>query len=304
MPRFAELGMSLCFAAHLAAGAAVLAIQMSSDARAEEAAWEPLARFTVEKSPPAPIFVALTRLTYDTQAVQPSQSRPGPVVEYVETGRIELEAAGGVTVLRGPPDAAKRQETIDQGTPVMLGPGDSVFIAGGTAASPRNPGEEPANVLVAEIGSAEDNRQAPAAPVPVKGIAAQSLASAVATTVPAAPVVIELGRLTLAPGAKISSESRPGVVGPQAGPELTAVESGTFGLKVSTGEVELFPQGRSTLGTERKGRGQMAPLLTETALRPRDAMLGQSGASDMMWNAGKVPAAAILIRFLPVKKQP
>jgi len=210
----------------------------------------------------------------------------------------------GVTVLRGPPDAAKRQETIDQGTPVMLGPGDSVFIAGGTAASPRNPGEEPANVLVAEIGSAEDNRQAPAAPVPVKGIAAQSLASAVATTVPAAPVVIELGRLTLAPGAKISSESRPGVVGPQAGPELTAVESGTFGLKVSTGEVELFPQGRSTLGTERKGRGQMAPLLTETALRPRDAMLGQSGASDMMWNAGKVPAAAILIRFLPVKKQP
>ena len=73
---------------------------------------------------------------------------------------------------------------------------------------------------------------------------------------------------------------------------------------LSTGEVELFPQGRSTLGTERKGRGQMAPLLTETALRPRDAMLGQSGASDMMWNAGKVPAAAILIRFLPVKKQP
>jgi hypothetical protein len=85
---------------------------------------------------------------------------------------------------------------------------------------------------------------------------------------------------------------------------MAAVESGTFGLKVSTGEVELFPQGRSTLGTERKGRGQMARLLTEIALRPRDAMLGQAGTSDMVWNAGKVPAAAILVRFLPAKSQP
>jgi quercetin dioxygenase-like cupin family protein len=304
MPRFAELGICLSLTVHLVTGATLLTMQTCSDSQAEEAAWQPLARFSVEKLPPAPMFVALTRVTYDTGAVQPSQSRPGPVVEYVETGRIELEATGPVAVLRGPPDTAKRQETIDQGTPVTLSPGDSIFIAGGTGTSARNPGEEPANVLVTEIGQAEDKGQAPATPVAVKGIATQSLASAVATAVPTDPAVIELGRLTLGPGAKVSSESKPGVVGPQAGPEMAIVESGTFGLKVSTGEVELFPQGRSTLGTERKGRGQMARLLTEIALRPRDAMLGQAGTSDMVWNAGKVPAAAILVRFLPAKRQP
>jgi quercetin dioxygenase-like cupin family protein len=233
-------------------------VQISAGAKAEGVVWQPLARITVEKLPPAPVFIALTRVTYDTGAAQPSQSRPGPVLEYVESGRMELEARGGLTVLRGRPDTAGQPETIDQGTPVTLGPGDSVFIAGGTGTSARNPGEEPADVLIAEIGSVDDKGQAPAYPV-VQGLATQPLASAVATAVPTDRAIIELGRMTLGPGAKISSESAPGVVGARAGPELAAIESGTFGLKVSTGNVDLFPEGKSTLGTERKGRGEMAP---------------------------------------------
>jgi hypothetical protein len=249
------------------------------------------------------VFVALTRVTYDARAAQPSHSRPGPVLEYVESGRMELEATGGLTILRGQPDISSQPATIEQGTLVTLSPGDAVFIAGGTGSSARNPGEEPTNVLIAEIGSVDDNGQAPAYPV-AQGVATQPLASAVATAVPTDRALIELGRMTLGPGAKVSSESSPGVVGPQAGPELAAIESGTFGLKISTGQVDLFPEGKSTLGTEKKGRGQMARLLTDIPLGPGDAILGQAGTSDLVWNTGKIPAAAILVRLLPAKRQP
>jgi mannose-6-phosphate isomerase-like protein (cupin superfamily) len=303
MPRFAELRFYLPVTAGLFAGIALCALQISSDLKADEVAWQPLARITIEKLPAAPMYVALTRVTYDSRAAQPSQSRPGSVLEYVESGRMELEATGDLTVLRGPPGTTSQRETIDQGTSITLSPGDSIFIAGGTSASARNPGEEPANVLMAEISSTDDNGQAPGNPVPVKGVAIQPLASAVATAVSTYPALIELGRLTLAVGAKLSSESAPGVAGALAGPELAAVESGTFGLKVSNGQVELFPEGKSTLGTDRKGRGQIARLLTEITLRPGDAMMGQAGTSDVVWNTGKIPAAAILVRFLPAKAQ-
>jgi len=225
------------------------------------------------------------------------------VLQYVETGRLELQATGGLMVLQGPLGTSSEPKTIDQGTLVTLSPGESVFIPEGTGATARNPGEEPANVLVAEIGSVDGNGQAPTYPV-VQGVATQPLASAVATAVRTDRALIELGRLTLGVGAKLSSESAPGVVGARAGPEMAIVESCTFGLKVSTGEVDLFPEGKSTLGTERKGRGQVARLLTEFTLKPRDAILGQAGSLDVAWNAGKIPAAAILVRFLPVKMQP
>jgi quercetin dioxygenase-like cupin family protein len=295
--------MRLSVAVRLFAGAVLCIVQISSDAKAEGVVWQPLARITVEKLPPAPVFIALTRVTYDTGAAQPSQSRPGPVLEYVESGRITWEATGGLTVLRGRPGTASQPEAIDHGTPVTLSPGDSVFIPGGTVTSARNPGEEPANVLIAEIGSLEDKGQVPTYPI-VKGVATQPLASAVASAVTADQAVIELGRVTLGPGGKVSSESAPGVVGARAGPELAAIESGTFGLKVSTGQVDLFPEGKSTLGTERKGRGEMARLLTEIPLGPGDAMLGQAGTSDVVWNTGKIPAAALLVRLLPAKKEP
>jgi mannose-6-phosphate isomerase-like protein (cupin superfamily) len=303
MPHFADLGFYRLLSTCLFAGAVLCIVQISSDLKAEGVAWQPLARFTVDKLPPAPMVVALTRTTYDTRAVQPSQSRPGPVLEYVESGRIQWEATGTLSVVRGRPGTASQPEAIDQGTPVTLSPGDSIFIPAGTATSARNPGEEPANVLIAEIGSLEDKGQVPAYPI-VAGVATQPLASAVATAIPTDQAVIELGRITLGPGAKLSSESGPGVVGPSAGPALAAIESGTFGLKVSTGQVDLFPEGKSTLGTERKGRGETARLLTDVPLGPGDAILGQAGTSDLIWNTGKIPAAAILVRFLPTKNQP
>jgi hypothetical protein len=305
MPRFAELGTYVLMSACLFAGAALCTVHVSSDSIAQEAGvWQPLARITVEKLPPAPLFAALSRVRYDSRAAQPSRSRPGPALEHVESGRMELEATGGLTVLRGPPGTASQPEIINQGTLVTLSPGDSIFIAGGTAVSVRNAGEEPGNALIVEISSADDKGQELTNPVPIQGVTTQPLASAVATAVTTDQAVIELGRLTLAVGAKISSESAPGVVGPRAGPELVAIESGTFGLKVSTGEVDVFPEGKSTLGTDGKDRGQIARLLTDITLGPGDAMLGQAGTSDLMWNTGKIPAAAILVRFVPAKAQP
>src|SRR5438874_2455377 len=55
--------------------------QLSSASKAEGLLWQSLARVTIEKLPPAPVFIAVTRVTYDARAAQPLGSRPGPVLE-------------------------------------------------------------------------------------------------------------------------------------------------------------------------------------------------------------------------------
>src|SRR4029453_17216483 len=128
MPHFSDLGFYRSLSTCLFAGAVLCTVQISSDLKAEGVAWQPLARFTVDELPPAPMFVALTRVTYDSRAAQPSQSRPGSVLEYVESGRMELEATGDLTVLRGPPGTTSQRETIDQGTSITLSPGGLILL--------------------------------------------------------------------------------------------------------------------------------------------------------------------------------
>jgi hypothetical protein len=260
----------------------------------------------VDKLPPAPVSISLTRVTYDAGAGRPAQSRPGPVLEYIESGSLEFESTGVLTVLRGPPSAQgspSHQESTDPATLVIVNSGDSVFIAGNTEATTRNPGADLANVLVTEIGPADEKASALPNPIGVKGIAVRRLVFAVATTVPTDQAVIEVGRLTLAPGAKISSESAPGVAGSRAGPELVAVESGTFGLNVSAGEIDIFREGNIMLGTEGTGRREIAEPQAEMSLQPGDAILGQAESTDVAWNPGRVPATAILVRLLPAEVQ-
>ena len=119
--RFAKLVFYLSLSTRLILGATFSTL-LSSTLKADGVVWQPLARITIDKLPSAPVFIALTRVTYDARAAQPSGSRPGPVLEHVETGRIELQPTGTLTVLSGPPGTASKPETIDQGTPVTLKP--------------------------------------------------------------------------------------------------------------------------------------------------------------------------------------
>ena len=285
--------------ARFLACAAFCILQLSSASKAVDVAWQPLARMTVENMPPAPLSLAVTRMTYDAGPTRSRQNWPGPTLGYVESGSLEIEATAPLAVRRGTPDSSGRSEHLDPRTPVTLNAGDSVFIAQNTDTDIRNLRAEPVNLVVTAIGQVDQNAPPSSNLDKAEGMAKTRLAYALARSVPADPVVIEVGRLTLAPGAKVSSESAPGVAGDRAGPEVTVIDSGTFGSKVGTGEINIF---RKEVPSD--GRGETAPVQRENSLRPGDAMLSQTGSLDVLWNPAKIPATALLVRLRPAKAQP
>jgi hypothetical protein len=272
--------------------------QVSSASNAVDVGWQPLARMTVERLPTAPVSLAITRITYDAGPLRSRQNWSGPTLAYVESGSLEIEATGTLIIRRGTPDSPGQSETIDPGTLVTVNPADSVLIAQNTDTNIRNLRAEPAKVLVTEIGQFDQNVPTPANPDRVDGMSSIRLAFALARAAPSEQAVIEVGRLTLAPGAKVSSESAPGVAGERVGPEVTVIESGTFGSKVATGEINIFREGIQT-----DGRGETAPVQRENSLRPGDALLSQTGSLDVLWNPAKIPATALLIRLLHCRRR-
>ncbi len=298
MLRATKLGSVALVGARYLACLTLCVFQISSASNAVEVAWQPLARMAVERLPSAPVSLAITRITYDAGPIRSRQNWSGPTLGHVESGSLEIEATGTMIIRRGTPDSPGQSETIDPGTLVTVNSGDSVLIAQNTDTNIRNLRAEPANLLVTEISQFDQN--VPTAPIPdrVEGMSSIRLAFAVARAIPTDQALIEVGRLTLAPGAKVSSESAPGVAGERAGPEVTVIESGTFGSKVGTGEINIFREGSQTAG-----RGETAPVQRANSLRPGDAMLGQAGSLDVLWNPAKIPATALLIRLLPTKVQ-
>jgi hypothetical protein len=297
MPIMLELRSIYGSVRHLAC--AMIFIAQIGSASAIDAVWQPLARMPIESLPVAPVSIVVNRITYDAGPNSSRQSWPGLSVVCVESGSLEIGATGTLTVRRGTPDTPGQSEMIAPGTVARVDAGDSILIAQHADTTIRNTRAEPANVLVAEVAQADQNGTMPFGPDRVEGMSTTRLAFGLARLVPSDRAVIEVGRLTLGSGARVSSESSPGVAGDRAGPEVTVIESGTLGAKVGTGEVKLVRKGLQT-----DGRGEIVPHQTENTLRPGDAMFGQTGSLDVLWNPAKIPATAMVIRLLPAKVQP
>ena len=121
-----------------------------------------LASGVMTELPAAPLALAMARLTYAPGQADPAPSEnPGPLLAHVESGTFGYTVASGESQVTragvdGTPVAAPAATPAALGEEVTLAAGDALFEQGGTTSSGRNPGEEPAVVLVAVVGPAEE----------------------------------------------------------------------------------------------------------------------------------------------------
>lgn len=116
--------------------------------------FEPLAGGVLTNLPPAPLAVALTRLTYEPGAGDPMPSQnPGPLIGYVESGQIGYTLASGEAIVgrSGVPGVSGSTAGVE----VTLNAGDWLFEQAGTASQGRNPGDTPASILLAILAPPE-----------------------------------------------------------------------------------------------------------------------------------------------------
>lgn len=119
---------------------------------------------------------------------------------------------------------------------------------------------------------------------------AEPLLTMMLETLPAAPIRVQLFRMTLAPGATVPLHTRPG-------PELNRIEAGTFGAVVQgTPLVERA----SDEGAEPEASPEAG---TEFSLTPGDQIVFPPQSSRTMRNLGETPAALVGVLFLPVGHQ-
>lgn len=117
-----------------------------------------LASGVMSTLPAAPLAVGMVRLTYAPGQADPAPSEnDGPLLAAVEAGSIGYTLAEGeaqVTSggMAGTPVAGASAATpAVPGEEVTLVAGDAVVEQGGAASSARNPGDEPATVLIAIV---------------------------------------------------------------------------------------------------------------------------------------------------------
>ena len=203
--------------------------------------------------PPAPAYVGLARLTYQPGAAVASQGVAGTTLLYVESGSIVAEVGGAVvTGAAGPVGTAAASPAAGGGTPVAAG--RPIVVPADTPFATRNDGSGPADVLQVRVSAS-------AAPPPLAaGVLFYRLASGVATALPAAPVQVGLGRVTLDAGASTA-------LAPVPGPVLIVVEFGTLSLVTPGSEATLslggtaFIQGGTESAARNAGAGPLVLLV-------------------------------------------
>jgi len=215
----------------------------------EGVAVAPLLTERLTDLPPAPVFVALVRLTYLPGTAVVSPAVTGTTLLYVESESIvvevgEVEATGSP----GPAGAGAASPAAGGGTPVEAGraivvPADTPFVS-------RNDGSESAVTLQVRIS--------PSANPPPSGgpLAFDRLGSGVAAALPAVPVQVEMSRVTLDAGASTTPMVVPG-------PVLVRVEIGTLNLVTPGSEATLAVGGTAFIqaGTESAARNAAAEPL-------------------------------------------
>lgn len=120
----------------------------SPEGTTPEFIFEPLAGGVIAELPPAPLAVALLRLTYDPGAGDPIPSQnAGPLIGYVENGQIGYTLASGQATTGKAGSLEFTEAPVGQ--EVILNPGDWLFEQAGAASQGRNTDGAGASVLLA-----------------------------------------------------------------------------------------------------------------------------------------------------------
>jgi len=206
---------------------------------------QPLARAALAR-PPAGAFVRLGRLTFAPGASQPRSAALGPLLVVVERGGLTAKVEGEAVLTRAA--TVDTGATAEPGAPpaadVPLGAGDALVLSGGARYALRNPGREPAVVLVLALlpwsaGAPEGGAFLwPEAELPDVG--AQRLIEDVATDLPTGPAALVLGRVTLAPRAELAATGG-------TGSWLAVVEAGALEIGTSAGPGTTLAAGQATV---------------------------------------------------------
>src|SRR5688500_16380571 len=111
---------------------------------------ETLFSTTLDGLPPAPIPVAVARITFDPGAGLSMTANPGPALHFVEEGSFSVTMAGVATLI---PDAAATPGAAGSETPAgefAIVPGDLLVIPANTPFEVFNTGATPAVAIIIE----------------------------------------------------------------------------------------------------------------------------------------------------------
>jgi quercetin dioxygenase-like cupin family protein len=240
--------------------------------------------------PALPSVVALARLTYAPGAEGDDRALPGPLLLIVEAGSLTVQVTG-----------AAQRLPADQATPIVAGTlvlsaGDRLVLPAATPAVFRNTGSGPVVALAAgvfpttAVASAAVGAGSPLGhPAPgwvedgSPGATVQPLAGGWMVDLTARAAAMELQRLSLPPGARVSLAA--------AGAVALAVETGALTMVSGEGLIWLHHP---------EGGDDSLSLDTEATLLSGDGALLQAGADVALCNAGSSPLQILTLTVAPV----
>ncbi len=124
----------------------------------EGVSFEALGYGTAEELPATPADVLLFRVGFEPGAGLEDDPGARLALVYVEEGVLTVTMEGPMTVLRAAAEGTPfpmETETFAAGEEFTMAEGDSAIFPAGVAGEVRNEGDEPATVLVADIGPLE-----------------------------------------------------------------------------------------------------------------------------------------------------
>lgn len=232
--------------------------------------------------------VGLSRRAYAAQAFRNDEVATGPIVIVGQAGRLQVTLDGPTTTSATFTHASRsgrlgEQEVIGAGGMVTLAPNDTIYLQNETHFTSGSDGQAPAEVLVLALTPEPRFGEAHISPPPDDSgtITDENLAWGLFTAAPSA-MSVQIGRLTLGPGAAIPPHD-------PAGPELVAMESGSLEL-IMTREPALISRGPAE-GATSETVAQLEP--GNGAVAPADAGVSYRNAS-----AGVVVMLMVTINYL------
>ena len=250
----------------------------------EEISVETLFSTTLDVLPPAPIPVALARITFEPGAGLSMNANPGPALHFVEEGNFSVTMAGAATLI---PDAAATpgvQGVEAPGGEFEIVPGDLLVIPANTPFEVFNRGATPAVAIIIEYFAR------PAGAVFPPGIALTPLVVGELTTLPPGPVTLDLVRVTFPPELGLPPSEN-------TGSALVSIEAGAAGYTLED-EGQVWQAATPGAAPESAD----ATPGVEVLLGPGAGVIDQRGSVSAVRNAGDAPLVVLSLSHHPAKE--
>lgn len=252
---------------------------------------EEIAAITVSDLPSSPLFVGLAQVVVPPGVRTATAGTVGPRLLAIEAGTLTVALTERGEVVRAAATSGPTGGTpVLGGDEVVLGPGDRLTVAAGGIRELRNDAARSSVFLDAAIFP-PGAEPVDASFTTAEGVSFQLLTGGVVEAIPAGPVVFALRRMRLDEGSAWPSAAR-------VGPAVAYVESGSFDLVPTAGEVRF---GRAAGAAAASTAGALRPIAVggTAAMTAGAAALTETGSAMAARNARDVPAVILLVEVLP-----